>query len=127
MNEFQRKKRLHRMLYSKVSITLLAILTILIIRGSIAVVQKERQSRKNLEKVEAELIVAKEREKTLEEDIKTLSTPTGIESEIRSKYNVRKEGEDVIIVVEPESQEDSSSTESSFWSKIRDWFKGLFK
>jgi len=127
MDEFQRKKKFHRYFYSKLSVVILAILTIFLIRGAVSVIQKERQSKENLEKIEAELILANERQKKLEEDIDTLSTPTGIEGEIRSKYNVKREGEDVIIVVDPETNVKNDSTSVSFWSKIGNWFKKLFE
>jgi len=67
----------------------------------------------------------KKREGNLESQIETLKTPEGIEEEIRSKFNVVKPGEQVILIV-PEEKKDEVAPEPSFFGKIWLKIKGIF-
>lgn len=59
----------------------------------------------------------------LKSKIERLNTTSGVEEEIRSKFNVVKESEKMVVVVE--DQNSSVSTTSSmvgFWQKIWNFF-----
>jgi cell division protein FtsB len=52
-----------------------------------------------------------QRASALEEDIVRLEDPRGIEAELRRRYDVAKEGEEVVVLVEnPEEVEEATST-----------------
>jgi hypothetical protein len=96
------------------------------IRGSLLILEKERQSKNNMDAVEAKLAVAKQREIALQNDINHLSTPEGTESEIRQKFSVKKDGEDIIIVVEPRNSTSTDEVRPSLWKKIGNWLRSIF-
>ena len=73
-----------------------------------------------------ELEVLSTREAALQEEIDRLSTDRGIEEEIRSKYQVGHEGEQMIVIVqEQEEVEDDGliplPEEKGLFSKLRSW------
>ncbi len=79
----------------------------------------------NLSKTAASLEGLQVRDKMLSAEIERLKTETGVEQEIREKYNLVKEGEEVIMVVDKELDDNlgSKSTPIGFWQKVLDWLR----
>jgi len=102
MASFGKKKKLTDYLYSR---PVLAILGIVVILTAFAVYQRfvvEREMaarRMEVEKEKQELI---QRKAELEEKVEYLSGERGIEEEIRKHFDVAKEGEQVVIIVDKE-------------------------
>ena len=63
-----------------------------------------------------------EREALLREKLERLSTPRGMEEEIRSKFQVARAGESVLVIVNPEEEEATSSPTRTVWDKVLDFF-----
>lgn len=75
--------------------------------------------------VAAELGVLQAREAMLRERIAYLETDKGKEEELRKQFDVGKEGEYAIVVVEKEANvplDANRDTEKSFFERILDWF-----
>ena len=110
MKDFQRKRKIRKVLYSPGVILGLFLLLVLVSKATWGLYDKERESRKNLDRVEADLLALTVREEQLTKDIARLRTPEGIESEIREQFQVAKPGESMVILVEeknePEEPED---------------------
>ncbi|MDQ5950098.1 MAG: hypothetical protein QG585_38 [Patescibacteria group bacterium] len=102
MREFQQKQIFKEKLYSKTTVFILLVLALLLAKGVVNIYIKERESRKNKEEAELELINMQNRAEELKQASERLKTPVGIEQEIRSKFGVAKEGEKVILIVEEE-------------------------
>lgn len=119
------KKRYERALYSKPTIFLLIILVIFLGKAVLNVYEKAQNTKENLELAQVELDVLKARGTLLEDKISVLGTPKGIEAEIRDKFNVVKEGESVIVIVEGElnGNEHNGVEGKSFWERIKSLFK----
>ena len=126
MLDFQQKKKMRRMVYSKVSVVVLLLVTLLLLKGGVSMYQKEKQSRQNMIEVENKLANAKLRQAELENNLNRLNSPDGVENEIRTKYNVKKAGEEVVLVVESQATSTPTVREKGFWSKISDWISGIF-
>ena len=86
--------------------------------------EKERDTR--LKRIEQREILneLEGRESSLREEIERLSTERGIEEEVRSKFEVGKDGEEIIIIVDnPEGENaEKKETEKTFWQKMYNWF-----
>ena len=86
--------------------------------------KKERDTR--LRRIEQREVLdeLKGREKSLADEIERLSTERGIEEEVRSKFEVGREGEQVIIIVDNPEEEntDKKDMKKTFWQKIKSWF-----
>jgi len=124
MSSILKKKRYERMLYSRPMAVFLIVLIFFLSRAVIGVYEKAQSTSENMEVAHEELITLQERGDLLEDKLSTLGTPKGVEAEIRDKFNVIKEGESVIMLIDSDVEEvgDSESTKRSFWQKI----KGIF-
>jgi cell division protein FtsB len=127
MEDYKAKQKFRKKLYSKVSLLVLGIVTIFLIRGAWNVQKKEIESRRNLAKVEQALDAAKEREATLLESIEYLNSQEGIEEEIREKFSVAKDGEEVVLIVDRQDKQASDEQiKGSLWGRVVAWLKNLF-
>jgi cell division protein FtsB len=127
MHDFQQRKKFRKRLYSRGAVIALAIMTVLLLRGVIGVLQKERESQKNVEEVSLKLEEARARDEELSQRIASIQTTSGVEREIRERYSVSKEGEEVVVLVEKEGKvEGETATSKGVWSSIKAWFGGLF-
>lgn len=126
MVNIQRKKKLKRILYSKITIAVLVVLTVLLANATWNAYQNTRFTERNEEEALRELESLEERANFLRTETAKLRTPEGIEREIRENLPVAKEGEKVIILVEENEdgvQEATSSEarEEGFWQRFFPW------
>ena len=83
---------------------------------------KERETRAKLEEVSAEHEDLASRQRELTEKIEGLETPIGTEREIRSKFQVAREGEELVIIKEEALEEEEMAPESeksTFWERVK--------
>lgn len=78
-------------------------------------------------KMREEKIALENRKQFLEQSINRLSTPEGVDFEIRRKLNVASAGESVAIIVSQEESIDTASTKPSAWEQLKSFFAQLFK
>ena len=126
MREFQEKQKIKKRLYSKTSIVIVIIVVVFISRGVIGVYAKERDSRMELSLLEKRKAELSDRLARVSLNNDRLKTEEGIESEIRSKFDVVKPDEGVIVVVDeklPVPEEDTRGVMKKFWDGVTGVFK----
>lgn len=130
MREFQERKREQQVIrgrvYSKTSLLILFLILIFTARGVVNVYAKERESKRELANVELQRSQLATRAASVRESGNRLKTPEGIESEIRSKFDVAKEGEGVIVIVDkvvPISEPEQKGLIERFWNSLTSVFK----
>ncbi len=124
MLDFQQKRKARSIAYNKITIVILIMLVLVGARSTWLVYQKKvsseemkNESLKNVENLRL-------RDEELKQKIDRLKTKEGIEEEIRLKYNVVKEEENMVVVVEDEKTEvATTSSKVSFWQKFMNLFK----
>ncbi len=123
MLEFQKKKRIRKILYSPITLILLTVLMAIISRGLVGVYKKARLSLQNLEREKIELEKLVVREKNLASSIDYLKTEQGIENEIRTKFRAVKEGERVVVIVDNQASTSplTIATSTSLWYRVFHW------
>ena len=121
MFDFYEKRKMRNVLYSKPVLVLLGVVVLLFIYSVWGAYQKETETKEKWKAREEVLTELEGRESELEEEIDRLNTEKGIEAEIRSKFEVAKEGEEVIVIVEPPEEEVSSAPREE-----KGFFKRLF-
>ncbi len=124
MFDFQQKRKIKKIAYSRITILILLILVVLLSRSTYQIYKKEKLSLANYNEVKKEFDDLKNRQTMLDSEITRLKTESGIEEEIRSKFSVAKPGETVVVVVDSSS---SSSTDNNgdnlnWWQKFLNWF-----
>jgi cell division protein FtsB len=93
----------------------------------IDLIQKERETSEKKELILDQIDNLKERENSLSKDISRLETEEGKEEIIREKYQVAKEGEKMVIIVNEERNPnleivDKEIENHGFWN----WIKRTF-
>lgn len=87
------------------------------------VYQKEKIARENRDAVEAKLLALEEKKITLDEALERLGTERGIEEEIREKFRVVKEGEQLVILLD---ENETATVRDAYNIDPRPWWDRLF-
>lgn len=132
MFDFHEKRKIRRIIFSKTVIGILFALTILLSFSVFERYTTAREMQKKLDDKYAELNALTLRAQTLEKKVTYLSDERGVEEELRSRFDVAKEGEQVVILIDSkqsrkattsanyeDNQTDTYTVKQSFFS----WFK----
>jgi len=124
MFEYKEKKKIRQAFHSRYFLALSIVFVVLLSRGAYGVYQKSEESREKLETAKRELSSLEKREERLLANISRLQTDRGIEEEIRGKFRVAKEGEEMIILLDgKEEKTEVKKVEKRWWEKWM-WWKG---
>ncbi|MFA6339194.1 MAG: septum formation initiator family protein [Candidatus Paceibacterota bacterium] len=127
MREFREQRKIKKIIYSKVIVLILLVVLVIAANSTWKVYQKERESADKLSEIQKKYNDIKNREKDLANIVSRLKTDQGKEEEIRNKFQVAKDGEEVIILVDKSMASDSSQTiHQNFFSKMWQKVKGVF-
>ncbi|PCI30405.1 hypothetical protein COB55_00355 [Candidatus Wolfebacteria bacterium] len=102
MRDFARKRKKRSVMCSRITLVALVVIVILFAHGVWGVYQKSHSAKERRMHVETELEELIEKKKVLTDGINRLDTDRGIEEEIREKYRLTKEGEELIVILEDE-------------------------
>jgi cell division protein FtsB len=113
--------------HSPVALILLFLILIFFGYKIIDLIQKERETSHKKELILDQIDTLKSRESSLNNDIAKLETEEGREEIIREKYQVAKEGEKMVIIVDEDNRGDliNEGVKGShgFWN----WVKSIFR
>ena len=109
-------------MYNRVTLAVLLVVVLFVLNSTWSVYQKKRESERLKNVALGNVENLRGRNSELQVKIERLGTEVGIEEEIRSKFNVAKQEENVVIIV-PKSETNATSTNSSsFWQKVKKFF-----
>ena len=122
------KRKIKHIVYSWWTVVTLLFLAFLFATNTWDGYKKYSESRRNVAGLAERLESTKNREGELQAKINYLNSERGLEEEIRDKFNVAKEGEEVVVIVGPEIEknDDVKKEESlvkGLWSRILDVFR----
>jgi len=121
MLEFQEKRRIRSIIYSKWVSALLIVFLIIVGSATLNVYDKQKEVKKAKIKSAEEFNRLQNRATELEASIVNLETERGLEEEIRERFGVVSEGEKVIIVVDQKIEDNSgqqNNSQNGFWGKL---------
>ncbi|HEX4799491.1 MAG TPA: septum formation initiator family protein [Candidatus Paceibacterota bacterium] len=128
MFDFHEKRKLRRILFGKPFIFFLFFVSILLTVSVYHRFVASRDMRERLDVRKAELVELEMRAEALQAKVNHLSDERGVEEELRSRFDVAKEGEQVVILIDERdnrTQATNSPTtthattvtkQSGFWS-----------
>jgi hypothetical protein len=93
------KRKFRESLYSKKILFLMFFLLLIGVKGTWNLYHKSEEAAVDSKRVAYELSELTKRQDFLNSELKRLRTISGQENEIRSKFNVMKQGEEVAVVV----------------------------
>lgn len=108
MKEFEQRRHPLRLLGLRLFTIGLLFIAFALVRGVWGVYEKERETYAGRATAEQELQGLKEREIKLRGDIVRLQTPEGVEESLRQQFDMAKEGEGVIVIVDREAVKERS-------------------
>lgn len=124
MLDVHQKRKVRSVLYNRITLGVLLVLVVLFMHSTWVVYRKKQTSAemKNISLRQTEELKARDRE--LQEQIGRLNTPAGVEQEIRSKFNVAKPQENMVVIVDDQSATAVLATTSKpgFFRRILDFF-----
>ena len=121
MRGLQKKKTFKKLLYSKTFAFIILVILGFMVRATWSIYAKERESRQNAAVAKSELENLKTRDSALEEEVGRLSTPQGIEGELREKYTITQHGEELYVIVPPKKEDTPAGGDAlhlSWWDKL---------
>lgn len=127
MVDFLQRRKIKKAFYSKITIAIVFILVVLLGHATWNVGGKYMDARENEQIVRSEFDALAKREESLRTDIEKLADEQGIEAEMRRRFNVVKEGEEILIITGDGRGDEGDNTtgydNDGFWTSIISWFK----
>ena len=124
MLDLAQKRKVRSVIYNRATIAVLLVVTALFLHSTYSVYKKKEESEK-LKNISLQYKNSLEkRYNEMNSQIENLQTETGIEAEIRSKFNVAKDNESIVVIVDDDNSTSSkaTTTPTGFWQKIRNFF-----
>ena len=122
--DFEQKRKLKKYLYSKPALVVLMLMLLFVGKATWNVYDKLETSEGNLEMAERDIEKLKLRKNALASQIQYLQTEQGVEAEIRQKFRLVKEGEQIAVIIDDNIELPTATTteNKSFWSSFKGWF-----
>jgi len=117
MKELHHKQIIRRRVYSIPVLVIFAVVTVLAIRSAWNIIGKYRESAVYVDELKQRADKLSNEEAQLNSDIAHLGTEEGIDNEIKGKFNVSKEGEQVAIIISKEDVSTSTAISTEIWWK----------
>ena len=126
MFDFHEKRKIKSWLFSRTSIALLLVASGLLSVSVFERYQKERETALKYDERSAELMELAARAAVLESKVEYMESARGIEDEIRHRYDVVKEGERAVIIMDAEKATTTPlqappQEEKGFFSRLLFW------
>lgn len=102
MPKFGRKNTFESIIFSKLTLVVLLVISLFTAHSVYERWQVERDMAARRESIELQYQDLENRKAALEEKVDYLQGETGVESEIRRNFDVAREGEQVVIIVDEE-------------------------
>lgn len=100
MRELEQRRHPIHILSLRLLTVVLLLIAFVLVRGVWGMYQKERETYTGRAQAEQELQDMQEREANLQAEIVRLRSPAGIEASLRSQFDMAKEGEGVIVIMD---------------------------
>ena len=121
MTAFRERSGPLRIMGRRLILTALAVIVVSASWGVWNIYRKERESARLNTEAQAHLTDLPKRQAQLQSDYDTLQTDRGKEAALRAEYTMGKQGEGLIVIVEPPKPAPVQAT-----SSVMQWLKDIF-
>jgi len=121
MFDFHQKRRMRTVFASRVTQGVLLLLAFFILISAYNRYQIAQEMADRREAVESEIAALESRRETMEAEVKYLSNERGIEAEMRRQFDIARDGEQVVIILEDETVETAPAATTT--TTKRAWYK----
>lgn len=126
IKQFKSRRKLKKVFYSPVTVVVLALVLVVLARGTWSVYQKYLVSEDRLNQARGQLAALKAEEGDLSQSIAELSTASGTEAVMRTNFRIVKPGESLAVIVNTATTAATTTSPKGFWSKVGLWFEKVF-
>ena len=123
MLDFQQKRKFRAITESRITWVVLLVLTAMVFISAYDRYQIARDMAGRRAEVEKEVRELEARHAELEAEVRYLSNDRGIEAQMRRQFDVAREGEQVVIIVEDEESSIEPLPTSTQPEKKRAWYR----
>lgn len=123
MRGFREKRQWRALLHSRIALGVLVVLVLFLGKGVFGVGQTAWETYTLRKKQERTLEELEARAAALQAEIDRLSSERGLEEEIRGTFDVAREGEEVMVIIDPKNTKDEADAaqEGGFWPSFLFW------
>lgn len=121
MNNIRRVKKIGDYLSSVLVLIILLIIAFFIARGSVNMYKKSKETQSFYETMKQEYAKLENQYQSASNDLSYINTLTGFEKEVRERFDLSKEGEKAIFIIEEEVFIPPPPENKTFWEKTKDW------
>lgn len=125
MRSFQKRGKLRQVMQSKLFLIFLGVVIIVFSFSIFSFMNKMEETVKNKKIIEDKIAELEKSKEKLNSDITKLKTESGIEENIREKFGLAKEGENMILIVDDKNSPQTQKPPDSPW--FFSFFDNLFK
>ncbi len=122
MFDFHQKRKLKTVFGSRFTQGIILVVAFFILLSAYNRYLIAREMAERRANVESEISALEERREILETQVQYLSNERGIESEMRRQFDIAREGEQVVIILEDEKTEDTEAATTTN-QKDRAWYR----
>lgn len=122
MFDFHQKRKLKTVFGSRVTQGVILVVAFFILLSAYNRYLIAREMAERRATVESEISTLEERREILETQVQYLSNERGIESEMRRQFDIAREGEQVVIILEDENAAEAEATTTTN-QKERAWYR----
>ncbi|HEY4497834.1 MAG TPA: septum formation initiator family protein [Candidatus Paceibacterota bacterium] len=129
VRDFQERKKIERILFSLPILALCTALVVLAAWGVVRIGYRKYIIDREVAALRDEIAALEAQRAEYEERFRDLATPEGLDREARGKFNLKKEGEEVVLFLENPSPSlpDQERGVAGVWHALRDWIEQWFK
>jgi len=119
----QQKQNIIKVLGLRIFTVLLLLVLFALLKGGWNVYQEQREAYLNKVNTETKLDDLVDRKRQLQAELLHLKSNRGVEEEMRQQFDVAREGEGLIIIVDRSASESetASGTEPPWWKALLPW------
>lgn len=118
-----RLKWWQRTLYSWPALALLVLVSILLVRGTWSMYTKYRDAKERTQVAASELAAVQERKVLLQGQLERIKTSNGVEEELRHKFDVAREGEHLVVIVDKEVTPETPTSTPTLWQRVKGFLR----
>lgn len=124
MFDFRQKRKIKNIMSSRITQTILLLVTFFVLLSTYSryLIARDMSDRRTA--AEAEIGSLRDRQINLEQEVKYLTNERGIEAEMRRKFDIVREGEKLVIILDDESSTEShTNIETEVKPEKRPWYR----
>ena len=126
IKQFKSRRKLKKVFYSPVTVVVIALVLVVLARGTWSVYQKYLVSEDRLNQASGQLAALTTQEGDLSQSIAELSTASGTEEVMRTNFRIVKPGESLAVIVNTATTAPATTSPEGFWGKLGAWFGKVF-